>query len=187
MSWKIQLHPCPALIHLTFGKLESWGKALEIIQTLFFILVHCFCNWQFSLIIACTWNMEKKSKAHIGETEVKGNVFKEEFVKSLNQLISLSKLTTWNSSHIYEVLAVLCELLNNWIHCQGRRVQLYYSANVMDRSVQQSKAATWVKYLHKSFSKTTSNAMSWRDQCNRLLRSQKYVWQSCHLHSLALH
>ena len=46
--------------------------------------------------------MEKKSKAHRCETEVlKGNVVKEEFIKSLNQLISLSKLTTWNSSHIY--------------------------------------------------------------------------------------
>ena len=54
--------------------------------------------------------MEKKPKAYICETEVKGNVVKEEF-KSINILVKVNHLK--QLTYIYEVLAVLCELLNN--------------------------------------------------------------------------
>ena len=96
MSWKIQLHPCPALIHLTFGKLESWGKAVEIIQTLFFIIVHCFCNWQFSLINHCLHLKHGKEikSSHVWNWSegkcIQIRIYKE--FKSINILVKVNHL-----------------------------------------------------------------------------------------------
>ena len=93
MSWKIQLHPCPALIHLTFGKLESWGKAVEIIQTLFFYSRSLFLQLAIQLNHCLHLKHGKETKSScmwsLGKC-IQRRIYKE--FKSINILVKVNHL-----------------------------------------------------------------------------------------------
>ena len=83
--------------HWFIWHLGSWSRGerlWKLYRSCFFILVHCFCNWQFSLIIASTWNMEKKSKAHMLNWSegkcIQRRIYKE--FKSINILVKVNHL-----------------------------------------------------------------------------------------------